>query len=154
MPYAYINPYKSSYLAAIQELQQRREEMAFVGQRIAQLQETIRALEPLANESGVAPTAGLAELCRQILMSQPGAAFTAEAVMQHLVAMGIDMSGYANPLAVLHTTLTRLVKPGSGFLKGGQPSTQPFYLYDQNSLSDWYRRKVRSSFYNALLNTR
>src|SRR5713226_7957802 len=130
MAYVYINPYKSGHLAAIQELEQRRAELAYLEQRIPQLEETIRALEPLANESGVAPTAGLAELCRQILMSQPGIPFTAAAVMQHLATMGLDMSGYSNPLAVLHTTLTRLVKPGSGFLKAGQPDTQPFYVYN------------------------
>lgn len=66
--------------------------------------------------------------------------------MQHLAARGVDMSGYSNPLAVLHTTLTRLIKPGSGFLKGGQPGTQPFYVYDENSVSDRYRRKLRSAF--------
>ncbi len=146
MPYAYINPYKSSYLAAARELEQRKGELAFVIQRIAQLEETIAALEPLASGGGVAPTAGLSLLCRQILMSQPGAAFTAEAVMQHLAAMGVDMSGYSNPLAVLHTTLTRLIKPGSGFLKGGQPGTQPFYLYDENYMNDWHRRKLRLAF--------
>jgi hypothetical protein len=79
-------------------------------------------------------------------MSQPGATFTAEAVMQHLAAMGVDMSGYSNPLAVVHTTLTRLIKPGSGFLKGGQPGTQPFYVYDENYMNDWHRRKLRSAF--------
>jgi hypothetical protein len=146
MPYVYINPYKSSYLAAVQELEQRRAELVFVSQRIAQLEATIRTLAPLANENGVAPTAGLAELCRQILMSQARAAFTAGAVMQHLAAMGVDMSGYANPLAVLHTTLTRLVRPGSGFVKGGQPDGQPFYAYDEAQVSEAYRRKLRSAF--------
>src|SRR6266699_3036377 len=134
MAYVYISPYKSSYLAAIRELEQRRAELQFVTQRIAQLEETIKALEPLARDEGVQPTAGLSELCRQILTSQPGAQFTAEMVMQHLAAMGIDISGYSNPLAVLHTTLTRLVKPGNGFFKGGQPGTQPFYVFDPAGL--------------------
>jgi hypothetical protein len=132
MAYAYINPYKSSYLAAIQELQLRENEIAFATQRIAQLKETIRTLEPLANEEGIAPTAGIAELCRQVLMSQPGSGFTAGEVMQFLAQMGVDISGYANPLAVLHTTLTRLVRPGSGFMKGIRPDGQLIYAYDQS----------------------
>ena len=146
MPYLYINPYKSSYLAAIRELEQRRAELQFVTQRIAQLEETIKALEPLANQGGVRPSGGLSELCRQILTTQPGASFTAETVMQQLAAMGVDISGYSNPMAVLHTTLTRLVKPGSGFLKGGQPDTQPFYVFDPNSMNDWYRQRRRRAF--------
>lgn len=152
MPYVYINPYKASYQAALQELEQRKRELEFVAQRITQLEATIANLEPLANESGVAPTASLPELCRQILMSQPGASFTAEMVMQHLAAMGVDISGYVNPLAVLHTTLTRLVKPGSGFLKGGQPGTQPFYVFDPNAVNEWYRRS-RADLYQRLLKT-
>jgi hypothetical protein len=141
MPYVYINPHKASYMAAVQELQQRRKELVFVQQRILQLEETIRVLEPLASEAGVAPTAGLTELCRQVLMAQPNSQFTAELVMQHLAVMGIDMSGYSNPLAVIHTTLTRLVRPGSGIYKGGQPGTQPFYVY-QETIADKFRKAV------------
>ncbi len=131
MAYAYINPYKSSYLAAIQELQQRRNELQYVTQRIAQLEETIRTLEPLAKEEGDAPVAGIAELCRQVLMSQPGCGFTAGDVMKYLAHMGVDVSGYSNPLAVLHTTLTRLVRPRSGFAKMIAPDGQPFYVYNE-----------------------
>jgi len=130
MAYVHINPYKSSYLAAQHELEQRRAELTFVTQRIAQLEETVKTLEPLANEQGVAPTAGLPELCRQILMSQPELGFTAEEVMQRLALMGVDISGYSNPLAVLHTTLTRLVRPRTGFLKG-MTEGRPVYLYSK-----------------------
>jgi hypothetical protein len=133
MPYVYINPYKSSYFAARQELEQRRAELTFVTQRIAQLEETIRTLEPLANEQGIAPTAGLPELCRQILKSQPGTGLTAADVMQRLAQMGVDVSGYSNPLAVLHTTLTRLARPRSGFMKGVRAfDGQPVYVYNEN----------------------
>jgi hypothetical protein len=130
MAYVYINPYKSGYLAAQQELARRRAELTFVTQRIVQLEETIKQLEPLANEQGVVPTAGLPELCRQILMSQPEFGFTAEEVMQRLALMGVDISGYSNPLAVLHTTLTRLVRPRTGFLKG-MTEGRPVYLYSK-----------------------
>lgn len=144
MAYVYVNPYKSSYLAARQELDQRRSEMEFLPKRIAQLEEAIRRLEPLANEGGLAPTAGLPELCRQILMSQPGAAFTAAQVMQYLAHMGVDVSGYANPLAVLHTTLGRIAKPRSGFVKGLGPDGQPVYVYDET-----YRTTLRFPRFGA-----
>jgi hypothetical protein len=145
MAYAYTNPYKVSYLAAIQELQQRRNEIAFATQRIAQLEETIRTLQPLANDDGVAPDAGIADLCRQILMGQPGAGFKAQDVMQYLALMGVDISGYSNPLAVLHTTLTRLVKPGTGFVKGLSPDGQPLYAYDQAYMDDARKRFFASA---------
>ena len=135
MPYVQINPYKSSYLAAQQELEQRKAELSFLTQRITQLEETIRTLAPLANDDGVAPTAGLPDLCRQILMSQPGVGFTAGDVMQRLGYMGVDISGYSNPLAVLHTTLTRLIKRGNGFAKGVTTDGQPAYSYDKAFLA-------------------
>jgi len=132
VPYVYLNPYKSSYLAAQQELARLRAELTSLPQRIAQLEATIKHLQPLAEGEGVAPTAGLPELCRQILMSQPGAAFTANDMMQRLALMGADISGYQNPLAVLHTTLTRLVRPRTGFLKGMTVGRQPVYWYDES----------------------
>jgi hypothetical protein len=131
MAYVYVNPYKSSYLAAKQELEHRKAEQEFVAQRIAQLEEIIRTLEPLANEDGVAPISGLPELCRQIMMSQPGVGFTAGKVMEHLALSGVDLTGYSQPLAVVHTTLGRICKAGSGFAKGFTPDGQPLYVYDE-----------------------
>ncbi len=130
MAYVYVNPYKSTYLAAKQELEQRKNEQSFATQRIVQLEEIISKLEPLANEDGIAPTGGLSELCRQVLMSSPGVGMTAASVMQSLAYRGADMSGYSNPLAVLHITLTRLCKPESGFVKGKSPEGKPMYAYD------------------------
>jgi hypothetical protein len=143
MAYVYINPYKSSYMAAKQELEQRKAEQIFVAQRIALLEQTIQQLEPLANDDGVPPTAGLPELCRQILMSLQGIGLTATDVMQALANNGVDISGYSNPLAVLHTTLTRLVKPGNGFIKGTSPDGQPLYAFDSNCMTDVYRSGMR-----------
>jgi len=143
MPYVLVNPYQTSYLAAKTELEQRKIELARLTNRIAQLEQTIITLEPLANDNSLAPVGGLPEMCRQILRSQPGAGFTATAVMQHLQAMGIDISGYSNPLAMLHTTLTRICKPGNGFVKGQAPDGQPSYCYDERFLSDVYRSGMR-----------
>jgi hypothetical protein len=130
MPYIYVNPYKTSYLAAKQELEQQKATLQSVTQRIAQLQETIRTLEPLAMEDGPAPTAGLPELCRQILMAEANCGFTAGVVMQHLASMGVDISGYASPLALLHTTLGRLVGPRYGIKKSVNSGGDPIYIFD------------------------
>lgn len=131
MAYIHINPYKASYFAAIQELEQRRADLQAITERIAQLEETIRTLEPLASEDGEVPTGSLPELCRQILMSQPGTGFTAVQVMEGLAQRGVDISTYSQPLAVLHTTLTRICKAGSGFVKA-EMIGQSLYLYDES----------------------
>jgi len=132
MAYVYINPYKSTYLAAKQELEQRKTELSFATQRITQLEEIITKLEPLAKEDGIAPKGGLSELCRQVLMASPGVGMTAAGVMQSIAFRGVDISGYGQPLAVLHVTLTRLCKPGSGFVKGKTPHGNPMYAFDPN----------------------
>jgi Mg2+ and Co2+ transporter CorA len=142
MAYVYVNPYKSSYLAARVELGLCQRQLAHLTQRIAQLTETIKTLEPLANEGGVPPTAGLPELCRQILMSQPSTPFSAGDVMQHLAQMGIDINNYSNPLAVLHTTLGRLVRRGNGFGKDSD-GKNPIYMYDESFLDDAHRSGMR-----------
>jgi hypothetical protein len=130
MTYIPVNPYKSSYFAAIQELERRKAELQFISERISRLEETIKLLEPLANEEGVSPTAPLPELCQQILMFRPGVGMTVGMVMESLAQMGVDISGYSQPLAVLHTTLLRICKPGSGFVKiDGSP--RPCYMYDE-----------------------
>jgi hypothetical protein len=59
-----------------------------------------------------------------------GIGMTAEDVKQALAHLGVDISGYSNPLAVLHTTLTRLCKAGSGFVKGRTEQGEPMYGYD------------------------
>jgi hypothetical protein len=142
MAYVYVNPYKSSYLAAKLELEQRQQELMFLNQRIGQLKETIKTLEPLASGGGIPPTAGLPELCRQILMSEPSVVFTAADVMQRLAQMGVDMNGYSNPLAVLHTTLGRLIRRGNGFGKDTD-GKNPIYIYDESFLDDAHRSGMR-----------
>lgn len=131
MSFIRVNPYKSSYLAAKLELERTKAELVSATQRITQLEQIIKMLEPLANEDGAAPHAGLAELCRQILMSQPKVGFTAARVMQHLTYIGVNLDGYSSPLAVLHTTLTRIAKPGSGFTKGAGVYGHPLYAYNE-----------------------
>jgi hypothetical protein len=97
--------------------------------RIEQLEQTVRILEPLANEEGMAPEGSLPELCRQMLQAHPSTGYTASQVMEYLMSVGVDVSSYSNPLAVLHTTLTRIAKPGSGFIKTNDPRGETIYAY-------------------------
>lgn len=143
MPYLFTNPYRGTYEAAKQELAQRESELQFVLQRIEQLKQTIRSLEPLAHEEMVAPTATLSDLCANVLRSTEGIAMSARNVVDALGYQGIDVSGYSNPLAVMHTTLTRLCRPGSGFNKGRSPDGQPQYFFDSNTMNDAYRSGMR-----------
>lgn len=143
MPYIYENPYKSGYLAAIQELEQRKLELDFVVRRITQLEESIRTLKPLVSDDSIEPTIGLSELCAQILTSMPHIPMSASDMMQALRFRGADVSGYSNPLAVLHTTLTRLCKPGSGFGKGKKTDGQPMYFFNPTAMNDVYRSGMR-----------
>jgi hypothetical protein len=141
--YIYSNPHKANYLAAIQELEQRKAEWNFLTRRIEQLEELIRSLEPLAkdDEAG-APTVGLPEMCAQILRGFPKTELVASDIVDGLRLRGVDISGYSNPLAVLHTTLTRLCRPGSGFVKG-RSDFGPTYVFDPDSMNDAYRSGMR-----------
>lgn len=147
MPYIYTNPYKSSYQAAIQEIEQLKVQRENINRRIAQLEQSLPSLQSLANEDAFAPTASLPELCAQILQALPKIGLTANDVMQALANRGVNLSGYSNPLALLHTTLTRLCRPGCGFNKGKSPDGQPIYFFDPDTMSAIYRSGMRGDVF-------
>jgi hypothetical protein len=142
MPYIYANPYKASFEAAKQELLQRKAELTALTLRVQYLEATIRTLEPLAFDDSIAPIAGLPELCAQALRALNGIGMTAQDVSDALKYRGVDLSNYSNPLSMLHTVLTRLCKPGSGFVKGKSPSG-PMYAFDDQLMNDAYRSGMR-----------
>ena len=146
MPYIFTNPHKSSYLAAKQELEYLKGQLELITRKIAQLEVDIPTLARLATDDSNAPTAGLPELCAQILQSLPKIGMTGTDVMNALSYRGVDISGYSNPLALLHTTLTRLCKHGSGFSKGKTPDGQPLYIFRPDTMSAVYKSGIRGRF--------
>ncbi|PWT98115.1 MAG: hypothetical protein C5B51_30020 [Terriglobia bacterium] len=115
--YVYHNPHWESYKRAEAEdfgLSAERDRLlmrlAWIDKRIAQLRECQSAIETLLQEDPgeVLAGAGLTELCREALRRMPGEEHTASDVRQSLERMGIDISGYSNPYAVLHKTLERI----------------------------------------------
>jgi hypothetical protein len=113
MAFIYQNPYREPYLAAQQELTQRRTELMAIQTRIQALETMIAALEPLATTEDLPPLAdNLSELCCEVLMNSERP-LTALEVRHRLGLMGIKIQG-SNPMAILHTKLRRLVdRPGS-----------------------------------------
>jgi hypothetical protein len=118
MPYVYTNPHKQSLLVAQQELADRRQQLQWLQERIQSLERTINALTPLA-EDGQQEDVGLANFCLQILASVNGP-LTAVQVRDILLLKGVDLNSYANGMAVLHTTLKRLVASGDAGSVNGQ----------------------------------
>jgi hypothetical protein len=88
-------------------------EKSLVEQRIKLVEGSITALTPLcADEEGTEQSLGLKEACVQVLKAN-AEAFTVPEIRAHLHAQGVQMSSsYKNPLAVLHTTLNRMVLSG------------------------------------------
>lgn len=82
-----------------------------IEQRIQMVQGTITALSPLCADEEGAESRGLKDACLHVLKAsyEP---LSVPDIKGHLLAQGVQMSGYKNPLAVLHTTLNRMV--GSG----------------------------------------
>ncbi len=86
-------------------------ELADRQRKITALVKTVNALAPLAGQ-GAEPEAsmegaGLTESIREIL-TVAGGPLRAPEIRDRLVESGFDLSGYSNPLAVIHTTLRRL----------------------------------------------
>src|ERR1035438_10369190 len=114
--YVYRNPHEQTLLMAQQqrqvleaERQQISERLVWLNQTIAQLDAHISATSQLVENdpSQFMATAGLTLVCKLALDRSAGW-FTAQDIRQHLANCGIDLSPYANPMAVLHTTLGRV----------------------------------------------
>ena len=103
--------YRSALDAALREYERLTANRADLDTRIGQLQQTIGMLTKLC---GLTPTVplGLTDACRLVLRGAT-APMTATQVRERLEAIGLfDASKYANPLAVIHTTLKRLDESG------------------------------------------
>jgi hypothetical protein len=101
--------YRTALDAAIQEYEALGQQRRALDDRMAQLGQTIGTLTRLL---GLTPTVplGLTDACRMVLRS--GHAMTPVEVRDRLLAIGIDMSKYANDLAGVHTILKRLTASG------------------------------------------
>jgi hypothetical protein len=114
--YVYKNPHEQSYNAATDELaaleqerQQLTERLAWVDQRTSQLRAYVNAIAPLIQNDpgGDFAQAGLTQICRDLLARNPRW-MTAPEIRLLLGGMGIDLSPYSNPMAVLHSVLRRV----------------------------------------------
>jgi len=115
--YIYRNPHAQNYLTAEQqrqaleaERQQITERLAWISQRIAELDAYLSATAPIIqHDSGqYLAHAGLTKVCK-IALDRAGAWVTAQQVRNLLSQIGIELTGgYTNPMAVLHATLKRV----------------------------------------------
>src|SRR5260370_3176966 len=104
--------YRAALAAAIKEYEALGRQRREVDDRLAQLGQTIGTLTRLL---GLTPTVplGLTDACRMVLRG--GQPMTPVEVRDRLMAIGVDVSKYANDLAAVHTILKRL--NGSGELR-------------------------------------
>ena len=106
--------YRAALDEALREYERLTVERATLDTRIGQLQQTIGMLTRLCGLSPTVPM-GLSDACRLVLRGTR-APMTAIQVRERLEAIGIfDPAKYANPLAVIHTTLKRLEESGEAW---------------------------------------
>jgi hypothetical protein len=101
--------YRAALDAAIKEYEALGVRRREIDDRLAQLGQTIGTLTRLL---GLVPTVplGLTDACRMVLRN--GHPMTPVEVRDRLLAIGIDVSKYANDLAAVHTILKRLSSSG------------------------------------------
>ncbi len=105
-----VDDYKTALQAASRELEALTAERARIDQRIAQLSQTVGGLMRLCGYEPTVPL-GLTDACRLVLRGV-GHPLTVTEMRAQLTAMGLDLTRYENDLAVIHTTLKRLVQNG------------------------------------------
>lgn len=95
----------------------KQEELAGLS---AQLRQTIAALE---RTCGIQPTntLGITDAVVDVLRLSPDRPLEPPEVKRALQEIGYDLSKYRNPLAVIHTTLKRLIESEEAeFVRGGK----------------------------------
>jgi hypothetical protein len=104
--------YRAALAAAITEYEDLGRQRRAIDDRLAQLGQTVGTLTRLL---GLTPTVplGLTDACRMVMRG--GQPMTPVEVRDRLLAIGFDVSKYANDLAAVHTILKRL--NGSGELR-------------------------------------
>jgi hypothetical protein len=107
----YTNPQRQWLAGAEQELAQRLQEQANLAARIAQLEQTIAALKSVIGNEQEREDVSLPRLCLQVLTFSRGNFQSVPSIRAGLKAIGVEVPGQ-NPLAVLHTALSRLVGNG------------------------------------------
>jgi hypothetical protein len=114
----YKNPQRQWLAGAEQELAQRLQEQAVLQARIAQLQQTIAALKTVLANEEERDDISLPKLCLQVLSFSSRNFQSVPSIRAGLNAIGVQVPG-KNPLAVLHTALSRLV--GNGLAESRPP---------------------------------
>jgi hypothetical protein len=102
--------YRSALDAAVREYEKLGGQRREIDERLAQLAQTIGTLNRLC---GLVPTVfwGLTDACRVVLKGG-GRPMAPMEVRDRLMAIGFDLSKYANSLAAIHTVLKRLAEAG------------------------------------------
>ena len=117
--------YRSALAAAIREYEALGEQRREIDARLSQLAQTIGTLSRLL---GLTPTAPMSITDAIRLATRSGVPMTPVDVRERLLSIGVDLSGYSNDLAVIHTVLKRLNESGE-LRVVPQPSGKTMYLW-------------------------
>lgn len=101
--------YRSALAAAVKEYEALGDQRREIDVRLAHLAQTIGTLSRLL---GLTPTVPLSITDAVRLAMRAGVPMTPPEVRERLLAIGVDLSIYANELAVIHTVLKRLNESG------------------------------------------
>src|SRR4051812_13846757 len=101
--------YRAALEAAAREYEALGEKRRQIDERLTQLAQTIGTLSRLI---GLAPTVPLSITDAVRLAMRAGVPMAPPQVRDRLLAIGVDLSSYANELAVIHTVLKRLNEAG------------------------------------------
>lgn len=107
--YMSTDEYRQALDAAIKEYESLGEQRRTIDRRLSQLAQTIGTLNRLLGYTPTVPL-GLTDACRLVLRG--GLPMTPVDVRDRLLAIGVDLSVYANELAAIHTVLKRLNEAG------------------------------------------
>ncbi len=123
--------YRRALEAAAREYETLGAERQRIDKRLSELAHTISTLSRLC---GLTPTVpwGLTDACRTVVRNA-GLPMTPAEIRDRLEGIGVDLSGYSNALAAIHTTLKRLNDAGELRLAVMTPPGKLAYVWNRPS---------------------
>jgi len=104
------NPYEAALNAAFEELQKLQTQEREIAVRKAKLRETMDALLPLVFPDTIDINSLSLPNAMRLILRSSGRALNAADFLTKLTDIGFDVQKFDNPLANIHTAMTRMVE--------------------------------------------
>jgi hypothetical protein len=122
--------FPDALVEAIEALEQLRRERQQLDIRIAKMEQVVAALRSVSErDEDVAATTGFTDAVRSVLKGASERGVSPTEIREGMLALGLELSRYSQPLATIHVVLKRLQRNGEVIEVDHDPKRYWWALY-------------------------